>query len=179
MTSKLCLVLVEISNPPNPLWQHSLPVTVVSLLCTRQSWTSTAELWVRRGGRVRTENDIKRMSVGVGTPVFPPSGTLCPSPASERARASAAQVRPQLPGTRRTYLLVGVGTPEDMWLTTVSFILVRGRGGLKEREICITLVITRAGGNKRRVSAKDRLPRFLIHAGPDGCGLRNRFFRPT
>lgn len=36
-------------------------------------------------------------------------------------------------GTSHTYLLVGVGTPEDMWLTTVSFMLVRGRGGLKEK----------------------------------------------
>lgn len=35
-------------------------------------------------------------------------------------------------GQKATYLLVGVGTPEDAWLTMVSFILVRGRGGLKE-----------------------------------------------
>lgn len=29
------------------------------------------------------------------------------------------------------YLFVGVGAPEDMWVTMASFMLVRGRGGLK------------------------------------------------
>lgn len=32
---------------------------------------------------------------------------------------------------KHAYLFVGVGAPEDMWVTMVSFMLVIGRGGLK------------------------------------------------
>lgn len=34
---------------------------------------------------------------------------------------------------RHAYLFVGVGAPEDMWVTMASFMLVRGRGGLKQK----------------------------------------------
>jgi hypothetical protein len=49
---------------------------------------------------------------------------------------------------------VGVGTPEDVWLTMVSFILVRGRGGLEEKTFYIALLITNMTTGSKKKNAK-------------------------
>lgn len=113
--------------------------------------------WARRG-RIRTENDIKRLTVsGAKNASLPAQWDTLPKPCFWEG--SDIRVRSLSAVTRyKTYLPLGGSGHSRGHVANHGVVHISQRTRRTERkDIHITLVVTRPGGNKRRTQAKDRL----------------------